>query len=122
MFSEEINQQQVDHFIHQSPWAAQEVMDAVSHQFVDLAESQRLKDNLNLLIDESAFSKKGKCSEGVARQYNGNRGKIDNCQVGVFGALSAGGLTSLVQYPTEQVMVGVVVSNFGSVGFRYGWL
>lgn len=97
VFSEEINQQQVHHFIHQSPWAAQEVMDAVSHQFVDLVESQGLKDNLNLLIDESAFSKKGKCSEGVARQYNGNRGKIDNCQVGVFGALSAGGLTSLVQ-------------------------
>jgi len=28
VFSEEINQQQVHHFIHQSPWAAQEVMDA----------------------------------------------------------------------------------------------
>ncbi len=41
-----------------------------------------------LEIDESAFSKAGKESVGVARQYNGRLGKIDNCQVGVFAALS----------------------------------
>ena len=41
-----------------------------------------------LLVDESAFSKKGEASVGVARQYNGRLGKVDNCQVGVFATLS----------------------------------
>jgi len=35
------------------------------------------------LIDESGTTKSGKCTAGVARQYNGNRGKIENCTVGV---------------------------------------
>ena len=36
------------------------------------------------VIDESAFTKKGSYSAGVARQHNGRLGKEDNCQVGVF--------------------------------------
>jgi len=35
------------------------------------------------LIDESGIGKSGKCTAGVARQYNGNRGKVENCVVGV---------------------------------------
>jgi threonine/homoserine/homoserine lactone efflux protein len=42
-----------------------------------------------LVLDESAFGKKGDKSVGVARQYDGRRGKVDNCQVGVFAALGA---------------------------------
>lgn len=37
-----------------------------------------------LVIDESGFLKKGTHSVGVARQYTGTAGKIENCQVGVF--------------------------------------
>ena len=37
-----------------------------------------------LIIDESAFAKKGESSAGVSRQWNGRLGKVDNCQVGVF--------------------------------------
>jgi len=47
------------------------------------------------LLDESGFAKKGKHSVGVARQWNGRQGKVDNCQVGVFGALGKGHLASL---------------------------
>src|SRR5262249_44684710 len=36
------------------------------------------------VIDETAFTKKGRHSAGVARQHNGRLGKEDNCQVGVF--------------------------------------
>jgi SRSO17 transposase len=37
-----------------------------------------------LIFDESSFVKKGQDSIGVARQYCGTIGKVDNCQVGVF--------------------------------------
>lgn len=43
------------------------------------------------VIDESGFLKKGIHSAGVARQYSGTAGRIENCQIGVFLA-----------YATEQ--------------------
>src|SRR5882724_173941 len=42
-----------------------------------------------LVLDETGFLKKGRYSAGVARQYIGTAGKVDNCQIGVF--LSAAG-------------------------------
>ena len=35
-------------------------------------------------VDSSEFTKKGKESVGVSRQYCGNMGKVENCQCGVF--------------------------------------
>ena len=49
-----------------------------------------------LIIDESAFSKKGSASAGVARLWNGRMGKIENSQVGVFSALSRGKQVALL--------------------------
>jgi SRSO17 transposase len=37
-----------------------------------------------LVLDETGFLKKGRHSAGVARQYSGTAGKVDNCQIGVF--------------------------------------
>jgi SRSO17 transposase len=37
-----------------------------------------------LVVDETGFLKKGRHSAGVARQYSGTAGKVENCQVGVF--------------------------------------
>jgi SRSO17 transposase len=63
-----------------------------------------------LLLDETAYGKKGKCSAGVARQWNGRLGKVDNCQVGVFAALCRGTVAALVQsrlyLPDEWVKDG----------------
>jgi SRSO17 transposase len=42
-----------------------------------------------LMIDETGFVKKGKDSAGVARQYCGPLGKVENCQVGVFAAYAS---------------------------------
>lgn len=42
-----------------------------------------------LIFDESGFPKKGNDSAGVARQYCGTLGKVDNCQVGVFCAYAS---------------------------------
>src|SRR4051812_34482841 len=37
-----------------------------------------------LVFDPSAFAKKGTRSVGVARQWCGRLGKVDNCQVGIY--------------------------------------
>jgi SRSO17 transposase len=41
------------------------------------------------VVDETGFIKKGVRSAGVARQYTGTTGKIDNCQIGVFLAYAS---------------------------------
>ncbi len=42
-----------------------------------------------LIFDETGFVKKGNESAGVARQYCGSIGKVENCQVGVFAAYAS---------------------------------
>ena len=42
-----------------------------------------------LVIDETGFLKKGTKSAGVARQYSGTAGRIENCQIGVFLAYAS---------------------------------
>ena len=82
----------LQHFVSNSPWQAQPVMDHAA-----LEVSQLLDGPMPLnYIDETCFSKKGKSSVGVARQYNGRLGKVDNCQVAVFAALGRGDRASLV--------------------------
>ena len=46
--------------------------------------AERLGPDGVLIVDETGFIKKGSRSAGVARQYTGTTGKIDNCQIGVF--------------------------------------
>jgi SRSO17 transposase len=42
-----------------------------------------------LMFDETGFAKKGQDSVGVARQYCGPLGKVENCQVGVFAGYAS---------------------------------
>lgn len=42
-----------------------------------------------IIFDESGFVKKGDDSAGVARQYCGTAGKVENCQIGVFAAYAS---------------------------------
>jgi SRSO17 transposase len=42
-----------------------------------------------LVVDETGFLKKGTHSVGVARQYSGTAGRVENCQVGVFVAYAS---------------------------------
>lgn len=39
-----------------------------------------------LVLDESGFPKRGRHSPGVAPQYCGRTGRVENCQVGVFAS------------------------------------
>lgn len=73
------------HFTTYSSWDADGLMARVARDANRLIGGQ---DDSFLLGDESGFSQKGDKSVGVARQWNGRLGKIDNCQVGVFTALA----------------------------------
>ena len=69
------------HLVSNSPWDEPGVLDDIA-----ATVSTRIGDALegSLHIDESGFEKQGVHSVGVARQYRGRQGKVDNCQVGVF--------------------------------------
>ncbi len=49
-----------------------------------------------LIVDETGFLKKGTHSVGVARQYSGTAGRVENSQVGVFLTLAGSKGRSLV--------------------------
>jgi SRSO17 transposase len=94
---EEVNSQQLNHFINEGKWSYHDLEESVTSFFYDLLDDEGMSDDCCLIIDESAIPKKGKASAGVKRQYCGQLGKVENCQVGVFGALCSGSLVNLVQ-------------------------
>jgi SRSO17 transposase len=73
-------------FVGASTWPYDEVMAEAQALFADALAPAAAGTPVGVVgvIDESAFSKKGTHSAGVARQHNGRLGKEDNCQVGVF--------------------------------------
>jgi SRSO17 transposase len=79
--------QQFQHFISNSPWDHEPVVAQIG---VDADRLLGGKPGSSLLIDESSFPKQGKHSVAVARQWTGRLGKVDNCQVAVFGVLTDG--------------------------------
>jgi SRSO17 transposase len=87
------DEQALQHFLSNSPWDERAVLDQVARDADALLGGSA---DSALLIDESGITKKGRHSVGVARQWNGRLGKVDNCQVGVFAALSRGALATLI--------------------------
>jgi len=49
-----------------------------------------------LIVDETGFLKKGDKSAGVARQYSGTAGRVENCQIAVFLAYRSDRGTALI--------------------------
>ena len=79
--------QQFQHFISNSPWDHEPVVAQISQDADRLLGGEP---SSCLIIDESSFPKQGERSVGVARQWAGRLGKVDNCQVAVFGVLTDG--------------------------------
>lgn len=79
-FCGELSPKNVQHFIGRAKWDADEVRDDLRDYVV---EHLGQKDGV-LIVDETGFLKKGTKSAGVARQYSGTAGRIENCQIGVF--------------------------------------
>lgn len=85
--------QALQHFISDSPWNAQDVMDEAALYADELIGDPK---DACLIIDETSNQKKGHKSVGVGRQYLGCVGKVDNGQVGVFTALCKGNRVALL--------------------------
>lgn len=85
-------------FISNSPWAYAPVIQQVAQTASQMFATHQTQDErpTGLLIDESAHLKKGTASVGVARQYAGVVGKVENCQVGVYASLCHGTEATLI--------------------------
>src|SRR5436305_10519872 len=75
-----------------SPWDEDACRDAVA-RYVMRAMGDP---GAVLAVDETGFLKKGRMSAGVARQYTGTAGRVENCQVGVFLAYASRHGTALI--------------------------
>ncbi len=75
----------MQHFLSDIAWEEERILSRY-HGMVseDLGDSEGV-----LIFDESGFVKKGNESVGVSRQYCGNIGKVENCQVGVYAAYAS---------------------------------
>ena len=89
----ETEYQSLQHFTTHSPWEHRPVMDQVA------LDADRLlggSPDTGLILDESSLPKKGKKSVGVARQWCGRLGKVDNCQTGVYASLVHGASATII--------------------------
>jgi SRSO17 transposase len=90
-----------------SPYAMQHLLGRASWDVEGVREETRryVREGLGSairarIVDESGFLKKGEKSAGVARQYSGTAGRVENCQVGVFLAYAT---TSECAYVDAQL-------------------
>ena len=101
-----------------------------------------------LVVDETGFLKKGSRSAGVARQYSGTAGRVENAQVGVFLAYASpagralidrelylpkewtadrqrcrrAGIPDTVRFATKPVLAQEMVERAVEAGVPFGWL
>ncbi len=87
----EVSPDGMQRLLRTADWDADAVRDQLRDYVVE-----RLGPGGVLIVDETGFIKKGTRSAGVARQYTGTTGKIDNCQIGVFLAYATPGGRALI--------------------------
>lgn len=87
------NYQSVHNSISDSPWDYRPLMDQVArHADRLLGGGPRTR----LVIDDAGIQKKGHGSVGVARQYIGRLGKVENGQIAVCASLASGQQSTLI--------------------------
>jgi SRSO17 transposase len=127
-----VAEQNLQHFMSQSPWRAQTVYRQVQAELAalpDLDPAQGV-----LLLDESAVERAGTGSVGAARQHNGRLGKIEVSQVGVFLAYVHGSLWTWVEgelflpehwfspaWEARRQQVGVPTDRRFATKIELGW-
>lgn len=101
-----------------------------------------------LIIDDTGFLKKGVRSAGVARQYSGTAGRVENCQIGTFLAYRstrghalidralylpqtwtadrqrcrAAGIPDEVEFATKVEIAKAMLSRAFAAGVPAGWV
>jgi SRSO17 transposase len=76
----DIERQVMQEFMGTAPWDHRPLIEVLVGQVADrLGQSDGI-----IAFDPSSFPKRGTHSVGVKRQWCSHRGKVDNCQVGVF--------------------------------------
>src|ERR687889_315505 len=88
--------QLAEHLGDARPWRTQRVLSHVlwdEEAARDLCRTHVVEhlgaEEAVLVVDETRFLKKGRHSAGVARQYSGTAGRVENCQIGVFLAYAS---------------------------------
>jgi SRSO17 transposase len=71
------DEQCLQQFVNQSPWDERVVRANLARRMCAELEPDVW------IVDDTGFAKKGRWSVGVARQYSGTLGRVDNCQIGV---------------------------------------
>ena len=84
---------QLQYFLSESKWQHRPIIEQISCDADQLLGGHP---GSALYIDESGIPKKGKMSVGVARQWCGQVGKVDNCQVAVFATLGRGHFSTMI--------------------------
>ena len=74
------------HFVANAPWSNERVLSRIQELILPIIEGSGAIEAW--IIDDTGFPKKGRHSVGVARQYCGQLGKRDNCQVAVSLSLA----------------------------------
>jgi SRSO17 transposase len=138
------------------PWRTQRVL---SHVLWDqdaardlcrdyVLEHLRAEDGV-LIVDETGFLKKGEHSAGVARQYSGTAGRVENAQIGVFlayasskghalidralylpkrewcdaaGKRAAAAIPEEVTFATKPALAGQMIGRALDAGLRCAWV
>ena len=142
----EADEQALQHFLSNSEWNEREVVKHVARDLDALLGGQA---DSCLILDDTGIPKKGEFSVGVARQYCGEVGKVDNCQVAVFAVMSCGTREAPVNYKlylpgewiddparcrrakiplehrrlrTKHDLALEIVDEARGEGLRYGWI
>ena len=70
------------HLLGRADWEADALRAELQHYVVmQLGDPEAI-----VVLDQTGFLKKGRMSAGVARQYSGTAGRIENVQIGVFAS------------------------------------
>jgi SRSO17 transposase len=87
--------QALHHFVAQAEWSDEEMLRRVAQWVLPRMDFSA---GAFWIVDDTGFPKKGEHSVGVARQYCGQLGKQDNCQVAVSVSLATEAASLPVAY------------------------